>query len=105
MIGISIAAGATAMWLVSLPADQQLHHFGMDPPEFVAAKVQHAPERFAQERNAEIEASIAAVEAQRARERFAQERNAEIDASIAALEAQRARERLAQGPNAEIEAR
>jgi hypothetical protein len=104
MIGMSIAAGATAIWLVSLPADPQLHHFQMDPTEFVAEKAQHNPAWFAEERNAEIYASIAAVEARRAQEEFAQARNAEIDASIAAVEARRAQEKFAQARNAEIDA-
>jgi hypothetical protein len=85
MMGISIAAGATAIWLVSVPAYQQLHHPRMDPTEAVTAETQGAQARFAQERNAEIDASIAAVEAQRTQARFAQERNAEIDAAIATI--------------------
>jgi hypothetical protein len=85
MIGISLAAGATFVWFVSLPADQLLHHPRMNPTAAIAAEAQRVQERFEQERNAEIDASIAAVVAQRAQERFEQERNAEIDASIAAV--------------------
>ena len=85
MIGISLAAGATFVWFVSLPADQLLHHPRMNPTGAIAAEAQRVQERFEQERNAEIDASIAAVAARRAQERFEQKRNAEIDASIAAI--------------------
>jgi hypothetical protein len=104
MIGISLAAGATFVWFVSLPADQLLHHPRMNPTGAIAAEAQRVQERFEQERNAEIDASIAAVAAQRAQERFEQERNAEIDTSIAAVAARRVQERFEQARNAEIDA-
>ena len=84
-MGISLAAGATIAWLVSLPVDQLLHHPQMNSTGAIAAEAQGAQARFEQERNAEIDASIAAVAIQRAQARFEQERNAEIDASIAAI--------------------
>ena len=84
MMSISLAAAVTAMWLVSLPEeDHQLHLPRMDPTRAMAAEAQPTQERFEQERNAEIDASIAAVAARRVQERFERERNAEIDASIA----------------------
>jgi hypothetical protein len=61
-------------------------------------------ERFEQARNAEIDASIAAVAARREQVRFEQERNAEIDASIATVAARRAQEEFEQERNAEIDA-
>jgi outer membrane protein OmpA-like peptidoglycan-associated protein len=57
---------------------------------------------FAAARNAEIDASMAAVQALRARE-FAAARNLEINASVAAVEADRARQ-FAAARNAEINA-
>jgi hypothetical protein len=104
MMGISLAAGATIAWLVSLPVDQLLHHPQMNPTGAIAAEAQGAQARFEQERNAEIDASIAAVVAQRAQARFEQERNAEIDASIAAVAARRAQARFERKRNAEIDA-
>src|SRR5215475_136558 len=104
MMGISIAAGATAMWLLSLAADQQLHHPQMDAIGTTASEALRAEEQFVQERNAEIDASIAAVAAPRAQENFAEERNAEINASIAAGAARRAEEGFAEERNAEIDA-
>ena len=65
---------------------------------------ERAAAEFARVRNAEIDASIAAVQARRAAEAFARERNAEIDASIAAVEAQRAAAEFARARNAEIDA-
>jgi hypothetical protein len=83
MISISLAAGVTAVWLVSLPVDQLLHH---PPTDLTVAKAaEAAQEEFEQARNAEIDASIAAVAARRTQEEFEQARNAEIDASIAAI--------------------
>jgi hypothetical protein len=76
----------------------------MNPTGAIAAEAQRVQERFEQERNAEIDASIAAVAAQRAQQRFEQERNAEIDASIAAVAARRVQERFEQERNAEIDA-
>ena len=58
-----------------------------------------AAREFAAARNAEINASMAAVQSARARE-FAAARNAEINASIAAVEAERARQ-FAAARNAE----
>ena len=89
MMGISLAAGATLVWFASLPVDQLPHHARMNSTGALAAAVQSAQERFEQARNAEIDASIAAVVAQRAQERFEHARNAEIDASIAAVSAAR----------------
>jgi outer membrane protein OmpA-like peptidoglycan-associated protein len=57
---------------------------------------------FERARNAEIEASIAAVNAERARQ-FARDRNAEIEASLAAVKAERERT-FAAARNAEIDA-
>ena len=59
MISISLAAGVTAMWLVSLPVDQLLHHPATDLT--VAKTAEAAQEEFEQARNAEIDASIAAI--------------------------------------------
>jgi hypothetical protein len=105
MMGISLAAGATLVWFASLPVDQLPYHPRMNPTgAALAAAAESAQERFEQERNAEIDASIAAVAARRAQERFEHARNAEIDASIAAVAAQRAQERFEQARNAEIDA-
>ena len=104
MMSISLAAAVTAMWLVSLPEDHQLHLPRMEPTRAMAAEAQPTQERFEQERNAEIDASIAAVAARRVQERFERERNAEIDASIAAVAARRVQERFEQERNAEIDA-
>ena len=104
MMSISLAAAVTAMWLVSLPEDHQLHLPRMDPTRAMAAEAQPTQERFEQERNAEIDASIAAVAARRVQERFERERNAEIDASIAAVAARRVQERFERERNAEIDA-
>jgi isopentenyl diphosphate isomerase/L-lactate dehydrogenase-like FMN-dependent dehydrogenase len=102
MISISLAAGVTAMWLVSLPVDQLLHH---PPTDLTVAKTaETAQEEFEQARNAEIDASIAAVAARSTQEEFEQARNAEIDASIAAVAARRAQEEFEQARNAEIDA-
>ena len=90
MISISLAAGVTAMWLVSLPVDQLLHHPATDLT--VAKTAEAAQEEFEQARNAEIDASIAAVAARRTQEDLEQARNAEIDASIAAVAARRTQE-------------
>ena len=102
MMRIAIAIGITAAWLVSLPG-QQSDGRSIDPTMITAVEAQRAA-AFARERNAEIDASIAAVEAQRALVAFARERNAEIDASIAAVEAQRALVAFARERNAEIDA-
>ena len=104
MMSILLAAAVAAMWLVSLPENQQLHLLRLDPTGAMAAEAQAAQERFEQERNAEIDASIAVVAARRAQERFEQERNAEIDASIVVVAARRAQERFEQERNAEVDA-
>jgi hypothetical protein len=70
----------------------------------MAAEAHPPQDRFEQERNAEIDASIAVVAARRAQDRFEQERNAEIDASIAVVAARRAQDRFEQERNAEIDA-
>ena len=101
MISISLATGVTAMWLVSLPVDQVLHH---PPTDLTVAKTAEATqERLEREPNAEIDASIAAVTARRTQEEFEQARNAEIDASIAAVAARRTQEAFEQARNAEID--
>ena len=104
MMGISLAAGATLVWFASLPVDQLPHHPRINPTGALAAAAQSSQERFEHARNAEIDASIAAVAAQRAQERFEHARNAEIDASIAAVAVQRAQERFEQKRNAAIDA-
>ena len=93
MISISLAAGATLVWFASLPVDQLPHHPRINPTGALAAAAQSSQERFEHARNAEIDASIAAVATRRAQERFEHARNAEIDASIAAVAAQRAQEK------------
>ena len=64
MMRISIAAGVAAAWLVSQPTGQQWDARSIDPTMIAAVEAQRAAS-FALERNAEIDASIAAVEAQR----------------------------------------
>jgi hypothetical protein len=65
---------------------------------------QRTQESFEAERNAEIDASIAAVAAQRSQESFEAERNAEIDASIAAVAAQRSQESFGEPLSKETDA-
>ena len=59
MMSISLAAGVAAVWLVSLPVDQVLNHPPIDPT--AAKSAEAAQENFEQERNAEIEAALAAI--------------------------------------------
>ncbi len=102
MLRLRIVVPLLLSSLVSAPAFGELNtSHCIASPTSPRCEAERARE-FAKARNAEIEASVAAVNAARARE-FANARSAEIDASIAAVNAARGRE-FAKARNAEINA-